>query len=140
MPEIHPEQKEETMTPEQMESAEQVVAYGLDKLRALELQHTANAPAIFGELLAQLVAAELKAQRDEAVSLRNATRLADLIGAIWKDTLAPLGVTHALTLERVAALCQIERDGDRGADPDGNEVEESADADNGAESKEPLGP
>lgn len=128
------------MTPEQLESAEQVVAYGLDKLRALELQHAANPPAIFGELLAQLVAAELKAQRAAALAEQNQTRLFELIGAAWEGN-APPGVDHALTLARIAALCEVHRAAEAHADPDGNdEIEHFVGGDNGAETERPAGP
>ncbi len=90
------------MTPEQLETAEQIVAYGIDKLRTVELQHQADPNLIFGELIGQLVVAEYKVQ----ACAQAEAQLVQLIGAIWGGR-PPAGVDHASTLKHAILLCEI---------------------------------
>ncbi len=86
------------MNPEQTILAEQIVAYALDKLRAVELQHEADPRLIFGELLGQLVTAEYKIQSGAKAE----AQLVELIGAIWRGE-PPADVDHAATVSRARA-------------------------------------
>ncbi len=87
------------MTPEQIEVAEQIMAYAVEKLRAVELQHQADPRLIFGELLSQLVAAEYKVQAGAKAN----EQLLELIGAVWDGDI-PDRLDHAITLKHCAAL------------------------------------
>ncbi len=109
------------MTPEQIESAEQIITYALDKLSAVELQHQANPSAIFGELLKQIVAAEYKIQ----AGVKASEQLFELIAATW-DGAAPVGVDHAQTLDRVYELVGMAKAAAEDTeDPDAAHIPES---------------
>lgn len=100
------------MTPDEIETAEKIIAYALDKLRSVELQHEADPRQIFGELIRQLVAAEYKIQvakreRDEAGAVVEQFR--EVIDAIWGGK-RPADADHAATLGRAETAASAWRE------------------------------